>query len=406
MTLSEGLIRFGWGRWSTILTKYKEKLNEACDFEMIAICHIFINIFLKSTKNNFPIVFTIYNQPLPPQAVKFEEKFKKDYSNLNMDSFIKNCDEKLFSIEFMYLINVIVSTCPKPPEDIVVPYIETLNDDDWNEDADRHLIYHIYKNGYMRFGNTNLNKSFLEFRAKLIVETLKKRFVLYHELKNNSSQFEHFSLLRACNMMTREEQQQFIQFLIYYGWTTPEDFKRITGSYSSPKEINIMHEVIINFCRGKKEMINDLAESIPNCVSRLIIQRERLLFKVRNELKREDVKRIDWPIIEYVKENGFIDLIGCEEIRQRYGTKLTSIEYKVTIFLLKYFHNFQLFPTQQNDVSFNQKSQIVLYDNEKEGDQEKLHSTASSHLKSMIRTEIRSCPFKSLHLSQLSTSAK
>lgn len=390
VTLREGLTRFGWGRWSTMMTKYKEVLYGASDFEMEAICHIFLRILLINTDNNFSIVESIYSQPLSVQASIYEEKFRKENSDLQISLFTTNCNEKLASIEFMYLINVIVATCSKPPEEIVVPYLESPLNESWNQDADRYLIFHVYNNGYMHFGNSPIDPTTLEFRLKLIIETLKERFLIFHEMKNNSSQFEHFSLLRAVNMLTCEEQQRYIQFLVYYGWTTPDDFKVRTGSYRTPKELLVIHEVIIGFCRGKKEMINDLAESIPQSVAQLILAREKLLYKVRNELKKEDVKKPDLPIIEYVTENGFIDLLGCEEIRQRFGTNNSSIEYEVTNILLKYLHNFQLFGT--SNIPFTQKSQIVIYNesNEQEkSNQSALSSTPSSqHLKNKVNSQV------------------
>lgn len=385
ITLNEGLVRFGWGRWSSIYNKYIKSLDGASEFEIIGICHILLHILLKKTNNNFPILNYLYQQPLALQASQYEEKFKKENADLYIDLLVKNHDEKLFRIEFMYFINVIVVTCPSPPEEIVVPHIESFFDETWNEDADRYLIYHVYKNGFMRFGNSSISPNLLENRLKCLIETLKKRYLIFHEMKNQNAQFEHLNLVRAVNMLTREEQQKFIQFLIYYGWTTAEDFKEITGSYRTPKELDAIHRVITNFCKGQKDMIYDLAESIPSNIARLVLTREKLLFHIRNSVKEEEVLKPDWPIIQYIVKNGFINLENCEDIRSRFGTNLTTIEYKVSNFLLKYSHNIQLYDSR--DLTFNvQKGQIVNYD--EMNDSEKMRQSSSPHLKNKISTQV------------------
>lgn len=342
LAVEDSLIHFGWGRWHSMVKWNQELLSGVAEFEVEGLCYMFMDILLKckekkgKQQHQFSIANNIIqNWTLSEQASQFLNQFRQENQNLEINPLIQNSTQKLSSIEFMYVINVIVTTCPKPPDQIVVPYIEPTIDEPWDENADRYLLFHIFKKGYMRFGESKVPHQLLEFRAKMLIDTLKERYTAFCEFKNGSAKFEHFTLLKAVNMMTLDEQQKYVQTLIYFGWTTPEEFKKISGSYRTETELKIIHKIIIDFCKGHNEMINDLAESIPKHISKLILSNEQLLYNVRNNLTKEQVSTFDWPIVEYVKNNGLVCLENCDEIRNRFG--IDFLEYKVSSFLRKFF---------------------------------------------------------------------
>ena len=337
--LLTGLCNFGWGRWNSINEKLQIK---GLAFEVEGLSYIFLTNLLQNAKQHHIIARSISeNYSLSQDAQIFRNKFMELNLNTYILGLIKtNTDLKIFRLEFMTLINSIVSTCPEPPGKIVVPLIENTISDSWNEDADRALIYKIYQNGYMNFGQPIIYSPDLESRVKLLINTLKKQFIKYKEMRDQTAHFEHSYLVKAANLLTKYEQRQYIQALIYYGWTNKDDFRGFIGSHRAPQELEVFHHLIMDFCRGKTELISELAEGITFQMSQLLLKREALFFNLRNHLILEKIAPFEIPIFLYVRENGFINLDSCEEIVKKFG--FHGLEYKVTQYISSFF---QLPPT-------------------------------------------------------------
>ncbi|OHT02229.1 hypothetical protein TRFO_30746 [Tritrichomonas foetus] len=368
-----GMFRFGWGRWESIHLKCS---IDAPDYELEAICYIFLNVLIQISQENHPIAQIIYNHhQLSVRAYEFLKEFQDANLDFQISNVTENVDENLNIFEMMYFINIIVLTCPDPPNQIVIPYIESPFEE-WSEKTDRYLIYHVFQNGYNHFGNSNYDSKYLEFRVKCLLNTVKERFLNYRELKDPSAVFEHLTLIRSMNMLTKEEQRRYVHLLISYGWTNSNDFRTISGSYRTQQELDIIHYLINDYCKGKKEFIQELAEGIPKKIANFILYRQQLLFNVRNNINQENVLPPDWPIVSYVREFGFLNLENSPEIVNRFGTD--SLEYKVTQFLINYIPKMENMKPFKNPGLSGIRSPSSLSHLSKSSITEKIHKNVST----------------------------
>lgn len=331
-SLQTRLYRYGWGRWKLICEKGKFQ----CEIgEVRAVCHVILKWLIDSSEDKYPILELIYNTSVNPDYAKFEKKFIKKYSE-DFGPLISNGSSwKLNRLEIMHFLINYVSTCPNPPEGLILPELTgTTPAEWWTKDDDKILLYSAWEKGFLQYDDIHfskdepINQKYLTLRIRSIVNGLKSIYVKYKQFVGAELPFNFDTIQESLSSWNRKEHRAVVRNLILFGYPGPEKFKEITENYLSTKseeQIDKYVQKIINTCNELKENKeyeqSEIFEKIMPGTAQKLLFRVEIFSKLReiydNNLYPEEEKEL----VEYFAINGFSKLNTSQIITDKFGTE-------------------------------------------------------------------------------------
>ena len=310
------LLIYGCDRWREIIVKS----NLECELEEIKlIWKIILKWLLQEVKiknvdefNN--CIFKSYNFDSTTYNM-YEFKLNNLFKENFYDLIVSDASNKLKRLEFLYILNKCISTCPKKPDEIIIPEIKDTPTNKWTVNDDRNLLFCIWKNGYENYKDFSLengeqlpNKEELTKRVDLIISKIKD--IVFQYVTDNNIRNFHFDyklLLTSKYSCTFNEHKIIINKLIEFGYPGLKIFLDACG-FDEKKHKNIEKYIlnIISYCKNKtpEELISTITN---NKISKILI-RLKFFENIREFQKSSEFSNItkdeDKELINFICKNG------------------------------------------------------------------------------------------------------
>lgn len=309
-SLMTSMLRFGWGRWRQIIDSSQLDCETP---EIIAICHAFLGWLLASTNEQFPIIEIIFKSSLPPDITKYEKKFNKKLKNENEQYIISGAQWKLNRIIILYFIHREVDTCPKKPEEIIVPDVSNPPAAWWTKEDDQALIYGTWQYGYQQYHSIkfsqqdiNLTTKQLNKRIKALTSAYKQIYLRYKETQGSSElPFNHDTLLSAMNTWTKRDHKIILQTLLNIGNPGKERFfEEANLTNKTPDQVYEYLQKILKYINNGTNS-NDFPDQIAPTTAQKILTRIKLFEFIRDYKNNPKLSPREREIFEYIDSQGF-----------------------------------------------------------------------------------------------------
>jgi len=369
--LMVNLWRYGWGRWNSMNFKSSFTCSHS---EIRSVARIILKWILEASSEDFPIVSSIIEKAEDVQMVEFETTFEKKSKDQFFEMVTNGSKWKLERIELMYFVNQIVSTCPNPPTEIIVPFLPSKPTTWWTDNDDRVLMYFTYTNGFhqyqeMQFSNDQERPSskLLGNRLRSMINNLRHIFMKYQEHRGSNVHFDHETLKTAQMVWSKKLHQRVVSVLTNHGYESSEKVKELL---ETDKDIGTIETYVNEVLRianivnqtkkettektedntGKSDDTDDksepksddkptqdtipelpnigiLAEPITVGQASRILNRVNLFAKARDILKNKALPEKDESFLRYVCTNGLFKITESDLMKEIFGNE--SLEKKV-----------------------------------------------------------------------------
>ena len=335
--------RFGWGRWKPIaehMRTSKELENNYENFmrELRSVCHVILRWLLEASDESFSMIQAIYERGKDPETQNFEDNFFEEHKEDFAPNVANGASWKLERLERMYFISGYVSTCPDPPEGLIVPTTTAAKPAEWwTEDDDKKLLFGTYTNGYLQYANIQfsnqnppepINQKALTTRVKSLVLALKSTFTKYQQKVGTDVKFCFKTIKDAVESWSKREHRAFVRNLGLFGYPDCTTFKKVTEELmqKTPENIENYYQKLMAICRQIKDDQDIdqvcLAEKLPGGTAQKILTRVAMFAQVREAAKQEYYNDEDTKLLHYLAETGFLKLNDPPSlITDRYGTE-------------------------------------------------------------------------------------
>jgi hypothetical protein len=113
---------------------------------------------IEDMEESFPVIEQIVHGAEEAAASKFERQFTRTFKREAAERLSTGGSWKLARLELLYFLDRAVSTCPDPPDHLIVPQqVSTPMCDNWTAQDDRLLMYGNWKFGYNRYENVQFS---------------------------------------------------------------------------------------------------------------------------------------------------------------------------------------------------------------------------------------------------------
>ena len=390
-SLLNGLLRFGWGRWHTIIEM--GHLSHPMP-DVINVSHIILKWLLDSVTDEFPVILSIYHQCTErdkndPAALKFQTSFNRQYKSIFGSTVTNGANWKAARLDMLYFIDTIVKSATTPPDDIPIPSVTVAKPTEWwtNED-DRKLLFYTWKYGFSNY-NQNLEFSVpfgddnpfppiskLTARLRSIMTNLKTIYARFKLQKQEDLSFSCDVLREAIDAWSKREHRSIIRTLLHYGF--PDDISKfkekaeLTGK--TDDKVRQYVNLISDYCKATNEGEPTekfvLEEQIYPKTGRKILNRIELFKLIRENVENPQYAE-NKELLQYLSENGTIDISESEWIKSHFQpeeatenaimTKVKNLFFKKEKKKVEKQINFSLRSFSRNRTSFDNASERKTY---------------------------------------------
>ena len=326
--LANTLLRFGWGRWETIHQKSKLHCSTA---ELKLACQAILRLLLSECTDNYPVMNYIRAQfrdkSGQPEAVFAQRNVQV------LEAHVKpGANWKVGRLDLLYHVNLMVSACKNPPEDLQVPHLSTKLTDWWSEEDDKRLLFGVWEYGYLNYDRIRFTQESGEFtqtalsaRVKALVNEFKEHYVFEPEPIPSQDYTEE-----EADLWTKEEHDKVIFSILNFGAGPLETLYEIANLPNKTfAEFQTYHEMLMSVvnkvAKGRIPPEHTLVRNINPWLARHIVSRIALFDNVRkyhdsfSMLKPEDAY-----LLNFIATHGLIGVADDENLVSRFGNDINE----------------------------------------------------------------------------------
>ncbi|OHT11469.1 F/Y-rich N-terminus family protein [Tritrichomonas foetus] len=355
-SLLNNLLRFGWGRWVTIIEASNLK-NPA--IEVIGVCHLILRWLLAASNENYPVMSSINQLSITKdngeeEMMKFQEYFTKEYRSNFGSSVTNGANWKLARLDMLYFIDTLLKSAQNPPSDIPIPPVQVSKPTDWwTVEDDRKLVYFTWKYGFSNYTNefeftqpstddNPIQSSKLTARLKALITNMKSYYAKYKQQKDEEIPFSCESIKQALDVWTKKEHRNAVRTLIHDGFYNMEKFKTLVDIVTkSDENVEQYVNVILDYCRAIKaseptESFPILEQIFPKTAAKILsrVQMFQEIFENVNNSKYEAQQ----PLLQYLLDEGLSNVTESELVRKYIPENKEVGEKVVCSYIYKLFH--------------------------------------------------------------------
>ena len=335
-TLQTVLLKFGWGRWRAIYEKSALKCSIG---EVKNVCYVILKWILEASEEKNPVVESIFGQANTPDNQAFERKFAKTHKKNFVQIISSGAQWKLVRLDALYFLNLSVTTCPNPPDGLIVPDILAQKPAEWWTEADdKALMYGVWKLGYQQYGEITFSnaetpaQTMLTNRLKHLIKGLKTLYVRLKDIDGTAT-FNYETLRKSQNVWTKKDHKTICQALVNYGYPSAAKFREYTQlNHRDEDSIDEYVKSLLAFCEeaseGATPDLGILVDAPAQGSAVRILRRVKLFKDARQRLgESAALKSDDRKLLEYIDENGIANLADSSLLVERFGKE--GLEGKV-----------------------------------------------------------------------------
>jgi chromodomain-helicase-DNA-binding protein 7 len=346
--LMKVLVQFGYGRWSSLL----EHSTLTCEIgEIRAVSHVILRWLLDSTTETQKTLEAVYKAASVKEFAKYEQRFVKKRKVDFEPLVIQKTSSTLKRLDLLHYLHRIVSTCPNPPEGLIIPDNIPSSIESWTREDDQQLLLTAWRHGYPNFCSWRElelpPKKALMVRIVAIVSGLKQLYQRFCERKTGEDvPFDHATLSAAASAWTKRDHKAIIHCLTNYGLPTMEEFREMSGL--SAKPLSIIEVYVSNVIKSaEKGVFMPIIEPLTSATAAKIVARIDLFARVR-DLCLSDLDESDRNLVDLISQSGFLKLQESPLIVDRFGAEGT--ERKVIKYLTKLVRKLPERPVPKTDL--------------------------------------------------------
>ena len=335
--------RFGWGRFKKISEQFKNsKDNDISDEDYIkelkAVCHVLLKWLIDASEERFSVVEALYERYKDPDSEDFENNFIKEHQEDFNPLVVSGSSWKLERLERMYFISQYVSTCPDPPDGLIVPTTTAAKPTEWwTEEDDKKLLHGTHEYGYLQYSSIHFSnptpedsasQKSLTTRLKSLALALRSTFLKYKEKAGTDVIYCFDTIKAAVNSWTKREHQAFVRNLMFFGYPDAATFQNVTKELNqkSVESIDEYFQDILAVCQdsrdNKPNEQEKLADKILPGTCQRILMRLSIFENARESAKQDIFNEEDTNFLKYISENGFLKINDPPQfIIDKYGTE-------------------------------------------------------------------------------------
>jgi chromodomain-helicase-DNA-binding protein 7 len=346
--LMKVLVQFGYGRWSSLL----EHSTLACEVgEIRAISHVVLRWLLDSTTETQKTLEAVYKASSVKEFAKYEQRFVKKRKADFEPLVIQKASSTLKRLDLLHYLHRIVSTCPNPPEGLIIPDNIPNSIESWTHEDDQQLLLTAWRHGYPNFCSWRElelpPKKVLMTRIATIVSGLKQLYQRFSEHKTGEDvPFHHTTLSAAANAWTKRDHKAIVHCLTNYGLPTMEEFREMSGLSSKP--LPMIEEYVSNvIMSAERGVAVPIVEPLTPTTAAKVLARIDFFARIR-ELCLSGLDESDRNLVDLISQSGFLKLHESPLIIGRFGAEAT--DRKVIKHLTRLVRRLPQRPVQNDDL--------------------------------------------------------